>query len=78
MTCQLFFAKFLILFLIHLVEVDDNDNESDVETIDVAADEEPEDEEPGGSSENNGEVSNHLVGNSPSVEKDITIVVIDD
>ena len=28
----------------HLVEVDDNDNEGDVETIDVAADEEPEDE----------------------------------
>ena len=62
----------------HLVEVDDIDNESDVETIDVAADEEPENEEPGGSSENNGEVSNHLVDNSPSVEKDITIVVIDD
>ena len=61
-----------------LVEVDDNDNESNVETIDVAADEEPEDEELGGSSENNGEVSNHLVDNSPSVEKDITIAVIDD
>ena len=36
------------------------------------------DEEPGGSSENNEEVSNHLVDNSPSVEKDIAIVVIDD
>ena len=30
------------------------------------------------SSENNGEVSNHLVDNSPSVKKDSTIVVIDD